>query len=130
MREQSSHDSDEIDIWAEHLVVIDVVGSKRGRPRDHIHNTLRDVDPARLDAAIRRLAALGVVELRGRRSFRPRRLTGSTSSASRQSQLCRSRSEAAAGPCDDGSTVEACVPVPRSRACPVAVTFPIPPDRI
>jgi hypothetical protein len=63
---QSNQDS-QIDIWAEHLVVLDVVGIDQGRTRELIYRSLRDVDPRRLDTAIGRLDAAGVVQLRGDR---------------------------------------------------------------
>lgn len=62
MREQSNHDPGEIDIWAEHLVVLDIVGIQRGRSREQVHEALTDIDPARLDRAIERLEASGIVE--------------------------------------------------------------------
>jgi len=65
MQEPSNHDPEEIDVWAEHLVVLAVVGVTRARPRERIYRTLRDVDTRRLDRAIDRLCRAGVVELRG-----------------------------------------------------------------
>jgi hypothetical protein len=67
MRERCDHDAGEIDVWAESLIVLAVVGAKNGRTRDRLYRSLRDIDPARVDAATRRLAAAGVVQLRGRR---------------------------------------------------------------
>jgi hypothetical protein len=66
MRGQSKQDS-EIDVWAEHLVVLDVVGTDQGRTRERIYRSLRDVEARRLDTAIARLVAAGVVQLHGNR---------------------------------------------------------------
>jgi hypothetical protein len=63
MRDQSNHDPD-IDVWAEHLVVLDIVGIAQGRTRQQIYATLPDLVTGRLDSAIRRLATAGVVEVR------------------------------------------------------------------
>ena len=54
-------------MWAESLVVLAVVGVKNGRTRDRLYRSLRGVDPARVEAATRRLAAAGIIELRRRR---------------------------------------------------------------
>jgi hypothetical protein len=62
MRDQSNHDPD-IDVWAEHLVVLDIVGIAEGRTRVQLYATLPDLDPGRLDSAIRRLTMAGVVEV-------------------------------------------------------------------
>ncbi|MCW3033351.1 MAG: hypothetical protein JWM60_1696 [Solirubrobacterales bacterium] len=67
MRDECNHDQGEVDVWAESLVVLAVVGVKNGRTRDRLYRSLRDIDPARIDAATRRLEAAGVVQLRGRR---------------------------------------------------------------
>jgi glutamate/tyrosine decarboxylase-like PLP-dependent enzyme len=64
MRDQSNHDPD-VDVWAEHLIVLYVVGIEHGRARQQVYETLHDVDPGRLDSAIERLTRAGVVAIRG-----------------------------------------------------------------
>jgi hypothetical protein len=63
MRGQSKQDPGDIDVWAEYLVVLDVVGIQEGRTRGQINRSLRDIDPDRLNTAITRLVAAGVIEL-------------------------------------------------------------------
>jgi hypothetical protein len=58
-------DPGDIDVWAEYLVVLDIVGIKQGRTREQVRQSLRDIDPDCLNTAIARLVAAGVIELRG-----------------------------------------------------------------
>jgi hypothetical protein len=66
MRERCNHGA-EVDVWAESLIVVSVVGVHNGRTQDRLYRSLHDVDPARVEAATRRLVAAGVVELRAGR---------------------------------------------------------------
>ncbi len=67
MRKESNHDSCEIDVMAESVVVLSVAGAMNGRTRERLYRSLRDIDPARIDAATASLAKAGVVVLRGKR---------------------------------------------------------------
>jgi hypothetical protein len=62
----SKQDGCQIDSYAEHLVVLQVAGEKRGRRRERIRSELSDLGRERVDDAIASLAAVGLVSVRGR----------------------------------------------------------------
>ena len=66
MHGESKQDGCQIDSYAEHLVVLQVAGEKRGRRRKRIHSELSDLGRERVDDAIASLAAVGLVAVRGR----------------------------------------------------------------
>lgn len=66
MHGESKQDGCQIDSYAEHLVILEVAGVKRGRPRERIHSVLADVGADRIDSAIASLSAVGLVVVRGR----------------------------------------------------------------
>lgn len=57
----------DLDTLAESLVVLAVTGVVNGRTRARLTRSLRDVDPARIEAATMRLIVAGVVERTGGR---------------------------------------------------------------
>lgn len=67
MHGESKQDGCEIDSYAEHLVVLDVAGVRRGRQRHRIHRMLRGLERDRIDAAIESLQRAGVVIVKGQR---------------------------------------------------------------
>lgn len=66
MHGQSKQDGCQIDSYAEHLVVLQVAGEKRGRRRKRIRSELSDLGRERVDDAIASLTAVGLVVVRGR----------------------------------------------------------------
>jgi hypothetical protein len=66
MRNQSKQDGCPLDSYAEHLVVLQVAGEKRGRRRKRIRSELSDLGRERVDDAIASLTAVGLVVVRGR----------------------------------------------------------------
>jgi hypothetical protein len=65
MRGERNRGTCEIDVWAESLIVLAVVGVKNGRTRQRLYRSLRDIDPHRIDAATASLVAAGVIQRRG-----------------------------------------------------------------
>jgi hypothetical protein len=57
----------EIDIWAESLVVIALLGVSNSRTRERLYRSLREVDPSRIDLATARLVRAGVLVQAGGR---------------------------------------------------------------
>jgi hypothetical protein len=55
-----------IDSYAEHLVILQVAGVRRGRRRERIYLALAGIETDRVDSAIASLAAVGLVAVRGR----------------------------------------------------------------
>jgi hypothetical protein len=66
MHGESKQQGGQIDSYAEHLVILEVAGVKRGRTRERIHGVLADVGAERVDGAIASLAAVGLVVVKGR----------------------------------------------------------------
>jgi hypothetical protein len=60
-------DGCEVDIWAESLVVLVLVGVSNGRTRERLYRSLREVDPSRIDTATTRLVRAGVLDRAGGR---------------------------------------------------------------
>jgi hypothetical protein len=69
MHDESKQDQDELDAYAEHLLVMDVAGLRRGHERTRIYATLHPLSPSRLDAAIESLQRAGVVIVKGQRVY-------------------------------------------------------------
>jgi hypothetical protein len=65
MHDESKQDQGELDAHAEHLLVLDVAGVRRGRERERIYHTLHGLEPSRIDAAIESLRRVGVVLVKG-----------------------------------------------------------------
>jgi hypothetical protein len=66
MHDPSKQDGCRIDSYAEHLVILQVAGEKRGRRRGRIHSELSDLGRERVDDAIASLTTVGLVAVRGR----------------------------------------------------------------
>jgi hypothetical protein len=66
MHDASKQGGGQIDSYAEHLVILQVSGVKRGRPRERICRVLADLGVERIDSAIASLAAVGLVVVKGR----------------------------------------------------------------
>jgi hypothetical protein len=66
MHGQSKQDGCQIDSYAEHLVILQVAGEKRGRRRKRIHSELSGLGCERVDDAVASLVAVGLVAVRGR----------------------------------------------------------------
>jgi hypothetical protein len=66
MHDQSKQDGCPLDSYAEHLVILQVAGEKRGRRQGRIHSELSDLGRGCVDEAIASLAAVGLVAVRGR----------------------------------------------------------------
>lgn len=66
MHGASKQDDGWIDSDAEHLVILQVGGLKRGRRRERIHRALIGVETDRIDSAIASLAAVDLMSVRGR----------------------------------------------------------------
>lgn len=66
MHGASKQGDGQIDNYAEHLVILQVAGVKRGRQRERICRVLADLGVERVDRAIASLAAVGLVDVRGR----------------------------------------------------------------
>lgn len=66
MHDESKQGGSQIDSYAEHLVVLTVAGVERGRRREQVYRTLGDLDRSRVDDAIARLEAVGLVVVKGR----------------------------------------------------------------
>lgn len=66
MHKQSKQDAEPVDAYTERLVVIQVVGVKRGRERARMYRALRDVAQESIDAAIESLQSAGVVVVKGK----------------------------------------------------------------
>jgi hypothetical protein len=64
---QREPDECEIDIWAESLVVLTLVGVSNGRTRERLYRSLREVDPSRIDLATAGLIRAGVLDQAGGR---------------------------------------------------------------
>jgi hypothetical protein len=60
-------DDCEIDVWAESLVVVGLLGVSNGRTRERLYRSLREVDPSRIDLATARLVRAGVLDQVGGR---------------------------------------------------------------
>jgi len=70
MHHESKQDQDDLDAYAEHLLVLDVAGLRRGHRRERIYLTLYPLSPGRIDAAIESLQRTGVVIVKGQRVLR------------------------------------------------------------
>ncbi|HEX3435070.1 MAG TPA: hypothetical protein VHT25_13530 [Solirubrobacteraceae bacterium] len=66
MHDESKQHGSQIDSYAEHLVILQVAGVKRGRPRERIHRVLGDLGVERVDRAVASLSAVGLVVVKGR----------------------------------------------------------------
>jgi hypothetical protein len=66
MHHASKQQGGQIDSYAEHLVILEVAGAKRGRSRERIHRVLADVGADRIDSAIASLSAVGLMVVKGR----------------------------------------------------------------
>jgi hypothetical protein len=65
MQGSSNHDETEIDAHTEQLIVLQVVGRRRGRERERMYRALRNVDREYVDGAIASLSLAGVVAVKG-----------------------------------------------------------------
>ena len=54
-----------IDTWAESLIVLALAGISNGRTKQRLYRSLRDIEPARIEAATERLLQAGVIEQHG-----------------------------------------------------------------
>jgi hypothetical protein len=66
MHDASKQQGCQIDSYAEHLVILEVAGVRRGRLRERLHRVLADVGADRIDSAIASLTAVGLVVVKGR----------------------------------------------------------------
>ncbi len=66
MHGKSKQGGCQIDSDAEHLVVLQVAGEFYGRSREQVQGALSDLGAHRVNAAIKSLAAVGVVVVNGR----------------------------------------------------------------
>jgi hypothetical protein len=74
MHGESKQDTGSIDWRTERLIVVDVLAVRRGRPRERIYRTFRNIEQQRIDDAITRLEIIGVVIVKGRSVHQSRAL--------------------------------------------------------